>query len=84
VAVPNDEFQTMLARARNFRRRVDELGSVSGPVIAEGVRDRLRRRLVEYLPPAQRELAEEIVTLLEHPELSQLQAAQLERAFFDG
>jgi hypothetical protein len=79
MAVPDDEFEAMLARARRFRRRVDELGSVSGPVIEDGVHD----RLADHLPPAQRELAETIVALLEDPRLSIPQAAQLERAFFD-
>jgi hypothetical protein len=82
MAAPDDEFGTMLARVRSYRRRVDELGSVSGPVILGSVRDRRRWRPADYLPPAQRELADEIVGLLEDPRLSALQAAQLERAFF--
>lgn len=83
VPVPDDEFETMLARAKSFRRRVDEIGSVSGPVIVGNVRDRLRWRAdVETLPPAQGELADEILELLANPSLSPQQAHQLERAFF--
>jgi len=85
VTVPDDEFETMLARARNFRRRVDELGTVSGPAIDGYVRDRLRSRRDGYaLPPAQAELAEEIVALFQVSSLSPQQAHQIERQFFEG
>jgi hypothetical protein len=83
VAVPDDEFETMLARARSFRRRVAELGSVSGPVIEQHVRERLRwRPTTSTLPPAQGELAEEIIELIEAPRLSPQQTSRLEREFF--
>ena len=73
----------MKARARSFRRRLEELGSVSGPVIAANVRDRLRSRpLVSALPPAQGELADEIVALLENTKLSSWQAHELQWEFF--
>jgi hypothetical protein len=82
MAVPADEFETMLARMRGFRRRVDELGSVGGPIIDADVRAHRNLSPADYLPSPQRELAETIVALLEDPRLSALQAAQLERAFF--
>jgi len=80
-----DEFDTMLARARRFRRRVDELGGVSGPAIDGYVRDRLRfRPNVSLPPPAQAELADEILALLQLPSLSSHQAHRLEQEFFTG
>ena len=75
----------MLARARRFRRRVDELGTLSGPAIDGHVCDRLRARpAIVPLPPVQTELAEEIVALLEMPGLSVGEAQRLEREFFEG
>ena len=83
MAVPDDEFETMKARARSFRKRLEELGSVSGPVIEGNVRDRLRSCLdVNALPPAQGELADEIVALLENTQLSSWQAHELQWEFF--
>lgn len=85
MAIPEDEFETMLARARKFRRRVDELGTVSSPAIDGYVRDRLRyRRDGNPLPPAQADLADEIVALLQVSSLSPQQAHQIERQFFEG
>jgi hypothetical protein len=85
VTIPSDEFATMCARARRFRRRVDELGTVSAPAIDGYVRDKLRYRPnVNSLPPAQAEFADEIVALLQVSSLSPQQAHQLERSFFEG
>jgi hypothetical protein len=84
VTTPDDEFETMLARARSFRRRVDELGTVSSPAIDGYVRDRLRDRPdVNSLPRAQAEFADEILALLQLPSLSPQQAHRLEREFFE-
>jgi hypothetical protein len=84
MAVPDDEFETMLARARNFRRRADDLRSVTGHMFTGRRTPSLRgAQPVDYLSPAQRELAEEIVALLEDSRLSVLQAGQLERALWD-
>jgi hypothetical protein len=83
MAVQDDEFETMLARARNFRRRADELRSVTGHMVTERRTPSSRgAQPVDYLTPAQRELAEEIVALLEDSRLSVLQAGQLERALW--
>lgn len=72
----------MQARARSYRKRLDELGSVSGPVINGHVRDRLRsRQTANTLPPAQADLADEIVAFLRGPRLTAHQAAELERDF---
>jgi hypothetical protein len=85
VTIPTDEFSTMCARARSFRRRVDELGTVSGPVIDGYVRDRLHDRPhVNSLPPAQGEFADEIVALLQMPGLSPQQSHQIMREFFEA
>lgn len=83
MPVPYNEFETMQARVRSYRKRLAELGSVSGPVIEGNVRDRLRwRPATDELPPAQGELADEIVEALKDTRLSRHQAAQLERTFF--
>jgi hypothetical protein len=85
VTIPNDEFETMLARARSFRRRVDELGTLSSPAIDGYVRERLRYRPdVNSLPRAQAEFADEIVALLQQPTLSLQQADRLKQEFFAG
>jgi hypothetical protein len=84
VTIPDDEFEMMLARARRFRKRVDELGTLSSPVTDGYVRDRLRYRPdVNSLPPGQAELADEIVALLQMPSLSPQQANRIEREFFE-
>jgi hypothetical protein len=82
MAIPDDEFETMLARAWSFRRRIDDLRSVTGHMLDESVRER-RAEPVDYLSPDQRELAEEIARFLADPRLSALQAARLERAVFE-
>lgn len=66
-----------------YRKRLDELGSVSGPVIDGHVRDRLRSgQTANTLPPAQADLADEIVAFLRGPRLTaHHQAAELERDF---
>ena len=58
MAIEDDHFETMQARARSFRKRIAELGFVSGPVIERNVRERIRwRPTADKLPPAQRESA---------------------------
>ena len=83
VTVPSDEFETMLARVRRFRKRVDELG-MSGTEVDANVRARLRSRPADPLPPGQQALADEIHGFLEDSRLSAHQAAWLERTFFAG
>ena len=73
----------MRVRVRRYRAQVDEIGAISGPVIEENVRERIRGRApyVDPLPPAQAELADEIVAFLNTPELSADQAALLALMF---
>lgn len=79
----DDEFETMRSRARSYRNRVAELGGVSGSMIRENVRERLRLRTGPApLTRAQDELADEITAFLKDRRLSRHQAAQLEREFF--
>ena len=84
MTVPaDDEFEAMQSRARSYRKRVAELGGVSGSVIRENVRERLRLRTSsETLTRAQDELADEIIAFLKDTRLSRHQAARLEREFF--
>jgi hypothetical protein len=83
MPVAEDEFETMLARARSFRARLDELG-IAGGAVEDFVYARLRHRPYGELPPAPREFAEEILALLKSPELSTWQALELEQAFASG
>lgn len=84
MTITNDEFETALARARSFRRRVDELGTVNAPAIDGYVRDRLRDRPnVNSLPSAQADFADEILGLLQMSTLSPQQAHRIEREFFE-
>jgi hypothetical protein len=82
VPIPDKEFEAMLARAWSFRRRIDDLRSVTGHMLDESVRERRGERPVDFLSPDQRALAEDIARFLADPRLSALQAAQLERAVF--
>jgi CRISPR/Cas system CSM-associated protein Csm4 (group 5 of RAMP superfamily) len=84
VIVPSDdEFETMQARARFYRKRVAELGGVSASMIKQNVRERLRLRTgSETLTRAQDELADEIIAFLKDARLSRHQAARLEQEFF--
>ena len=79
----DDEFETMQARARSYRKRVAELGGVSGLIVKENVRERLRLRSASTtLTRAQDELADEIIAFLKDRRLTRQQAARLEREFF--
>ena len=82
VAIEDFEFQSMVARAREFHRRVMELG-ISGPAIEGAVDARLRWTVEQPdLPSGQARLVDEILGLLQHPRLSAWQKHELERAFF--
>jgi hypothetical protein len=83
-AVPIDDVQyhAMLLRARELRRLVDELGSLTAPAIDASVDARLQRKpLADELPPGQRKLVDEIVEILERPGLSPMQVRALAQAF---
>ena len=75
-------FDSMLKRAREYRRRVDMLGK-HGAEIDGNVLARLAGRLESAdLPPATAGLADEIFALLANPRLSQWQAHSIRREFF--
>ena len=80
MPIDDESFETMLARARRFSRRLDELG-ISRSVIEAHVCVRLQskpQRVV--LAPGETELADEILELLENPRLSPWQAHELQQA----
>jgi hypothetical protein len=80
--VPDDEFETMVARANRFRVEVGQLGW-SAFVVDSNVRARLYwNPTIPELPADQESLADEIYELLGNSKLSAQQAAQLEREYF--
>ena len=78
MTIPDDAFETMLARARRFRRQLDELG-ISRSVIDANVCARLQSRPPPELPPGQEKLADEVLRLLQNSDLSPWQAHELQR-----
>lgn len=68
----------MLARARRFRRQLDDLG-ISRSVIEANVCARLQWKPAPDLPPGQAELADDVLGLLQNPDLSPWQAHELQR-----
>ena len=82
VAIDDAQYHAMLLRARELRRLVDELGSLSAPEVDASVLARLvGKPVADELPPGQRKLVDEIVELLQRPGLSSLQARGLAHAF---
>jgi hypothetical protein len=82
VAIDDVQYHAMLLRARELRRLVDELGSLSAPEVDASVLARLvGKPVADELPPGQRKLVDEIVELLQRPGLSSLQARGLAHAF---
>ena len=86
LAVPIDEvnFQRMLKRASEFHGHVEALDLDRGRIYAN-----IRARMHWHpnppaLPPGHRKLVDQIVELLEDPQLSSSQAHELERAFVLG
>lgn len=84
VTMPSDdEFETMQARARSYRKRVAELGGVSASIVKQNVRERVGSRTgSQTLTRAQDELADEIIAFLRDARLTRHQAARLEQEFF--
>jgi hypothetical protein len=83
IVASDDQFETMLARARLYRKRVAELGGVSASIIKQNVRERVGLRTgSQTLTRAQDELADEILAFLRDARLSRHQAARLEQEFF--
>lgn len=82
MAVPEFEFETLLARTHRLRAQLTELG-IAGSMVEDEVKARVHSgRSKRDLPPAHAQLAEEIVALLENPELSTWQAQKLRYDFF--
>ena len=82
LVVPDDEFETMVARANRFRAEVGELGW-DGSIVDSNVRARLYwNPTTPELPAGQESLADEIYALLGDSRLSAQQQAQLEREYF--
>jgi hypothetical protein len=83
VTIPDDAYETMLARARRFRRELDGLG-ISRSLIDANVCARLQSKPAPDLPPGQAELADEVLRLLQDPDLSPWQAHELQRTVLLG
>ena len=81
VTVDDAQFQTLLEQVRELHELTDALTHSSTRIHAN-VRARLTWNEPPTLPAEQRELADEIVRLLEQTRLSPSQARQLQRAFF--
>lgn len=82
MSIDDEEFQTLLEQVRELHRRTDEI-TRSSTRLHENVRARLNWNPdPPTLPPAQRELADEVVEVLEKPRLSSSQSRRLQRAFF--
>lgn len=81
--MPLDDIQyhALLLRSRELRRLVDELGSLTGPVIEASVDARLQKKPQAELPSGQKKLVDEIVGILENPGLSSIQARGVAHAF---
>jgi len=76
------QFQTLLEQVRDLHQLADEL-THSNARIHANVRARLSwDPLPPVLPREQREIADEVVGLLEQRRLSSSQARRLQRAFF--
>ena len=81
VTVEDRQFETLLDQVLDLHRRADEL--TRSPRLHEHVRARLAwSRDVPLLPRAQRDVADEVVTVLETRSLSPAQSRALHRAFF--
>ena len=82
MAVPDPEFEALIARTRRLRTQLAEL-RVAGSMVEEEVRARIGTgRSKRDLPPAHAQLADEILAVLENPELSTWQAQKLRYEFF--
>jgi hypothetical protein len=82
VPVDDQQFQSLLEQVRDLHRLADEVTRE-----ASRLRANVQARLSwepdpPTLPPAQREIADEVVEILSKPRLSSSQARQLQRAFF--
>jgi hypothetical protein len=82
VPIDDAQFQSLLEQVRDLHRLADEL-----PHSSTRIQANVRARLnwdpnPPALPAEQRELADEVLEVLEKPQLSSWQVRQLRQAFF--
>jgi hypothetical protein len=82
VAIDDEVFQTLLEQVRDLHRRTDEI-TRSKSRVHEHIRARLTWNNPASLPAEQRELADEVVNVLDTPRLSTAQSRRLWHAYFD-
>jgi hypothetical protein len=81
--VGDRQFERMRNTANDLNFEVAQLEPADAYEIRNSVRDRIRwRRKTAEPPDPYRDLMNRVLNLLEHPNLSPKQAAQLERVFF--
>ncbi len=81
MAIDDELFQTLLEQVRELHRRTDELTRTKSR-LHENVRARLNWSPAPSLPEAQREIADEVVEVLNRPRLSHSQSRELYRSYF--
>jgi hypothetical protein len=81
VAIDDELFQTLLDQVLELHRRTDDL-TRSKSRLHENVRARLNWSPAPPLPDSQRQIADEVVDVLNRPRLSHSQSRQLYRAYF--
>ncbi len=81
MAIDDELFQTLLEQVRELHRRTDELTRTKSR-LHENVRARLNWSPAPSLPEAQREIADEVVEVLNRPRLSHSQSRELYRTYF--
>jgi hypothetical protein len=83
VPIDGVEFQSLLEQVRELHQLADELAHSRARLHAN-VRARLTwsEEAPPALPPDQGKLADEVLEVLEKPQLSSSQARELQRAFF--
>ena len=81
MAIDDELFQTLLEQVRELHRRTDELTRTKSR-LHENVRARLNWSPAPSLPEAQREIADEVVEVLNRPRLSHSQSRELYRVYF--
>jgi hypothetical protein len=81
VAIDDELFQTLLDQVVELHRRTDDL-TRSKSRLHENVRARLNWSPAPSLPDSQRQIADEVVDVLNRPRLSHSQSRQLYRAYF--
>ena len=81
MVVDDEAFQTLLDQVRELHRRTDEL-TRSKTRVHDNIRARLGWNEPPSLPSDQRQLADEVVDVLDNPRLSTVQSRRLWRTYF--